>query len=76
MVSLHDVEPTGPVLDLTGPPTHECICGSNMFKVIASFEDYEVASFLTEGECVECGSRLTVPTPIDKPGYKPDSLAF
>ena len=30
------------VADLRGLPTHECICGSNVFKIIACFEDYEI----------------------------------
>ena len=56
------------VLDARGMPTHACpICGEKVFKIKAVFEDYEIALWMTEGECSDCGTLLTVPTPLDKP---------
>lgn len=63
-------------MDLSQEILHICVCGSNMWRLIVSFEDYEIASYATDMECLECGTRAKAPTPIDKPGYKPDSLAF
>ncbi len=55
-------------LDARGIPTHECPqCGSNMFRVVVIFEDYQVAMYETTGQCVLCDSLVTVPTEIDRP---------
>ena len=37
---------------------------------MASFEDYDIAMWGTEAECYECGTRVTVPCPVDSPEYK------
>jgi len=59
-----ELEPEGPQFDLRGMgPVHECICGSDLFKVICSFEDGELTFYLLEAECALCGSWLEVPTP-------------
>ena len=55
------------VTDLRGLPTHECICGSNVFKIIACFEDYEIILYGLNAECYDCGNLLTVPCPADRP---------
>jgi hypothetical protein len=65
MASLLDIEPEGPRFDLTGIPTHECMCGSNLWRVICSFQDYEIASYFEDMECVCCGTRAQAPCPLD-----------
>jgi hypothetical protein len=62
-------EPGSAVLiDQRGIPTHECLCcGSNIFIIRASFEDYEIAAWFLEGECAGCGCPVTVPCPADDP---------
>lgn len=70
MVDIRDykgTEDTG--MDLGGTVVHVCPCGNNVFRIMATFDDYEIASYSTDGECVECGSRFKVPTPIDSPDY-------
>ena len=62
--------------DFSDTIMHECICGSTLWRVIVSFDDYEISAYATDMECLECGTRAKAPTPIDKPGYKPESLAF
>lgn len=62
---LEDEEQAAP-FDLRGTPTHECLCGSNQFYVRASFENYELAQYFLDMQCVSCGSLATAPTPVDK----------
>jgi hypothetical protein len=44
-----------------------CVCGCTTFKIIAGFEDYEIAWYSLEAYCYDCGARVTVPCPIDAP---------
>ena len=53
-------------IDLRGTPTHQCVCGSHVWNLQAVFEDYEIATYYLDMQCVECGSIATAPTPIDK----------
>jgi hypothetical protein len=53
-------------MDLRGNPTHECICGSQIFYIKAVFNDYEIATYFLDMQCVECGSLATAPTPLDR----------
>ena len=53
-------------MDLRGTPTHECVCGSRIFYIRAVFDDYEIATYFLEMQCVECGSLATAPTPLDR----------
>jgi len=53
-------------MDLRGTPTHECICGSQVFYLKAVFNDYEIATYFLDMECIECGSLATAPTPLDR----------
>ncbi len=55
-----------PGMDLRGTPTHECICGSQVFYLKAVFNDYEIATYFLDMQCVECGSLATAPTPLDR----------
>ena len=39
-------------IDFRGIPTHEChVCQSRTFKVMAAFENYDIAMWGTEAEC-------------------------
>lgn len=59
------------MIDARGIPTHECPqCGHDMFWIVASFSEYEIAGYGTEGRCDNCGSLVTVPTLIDSPEYE------
>jgi hypothetical protein len=53
-------------LDLRGTPTHECICGSNIWSVKAIFQDFEISSYFLDMQCLECGTLATAPTPLDR----------
>jgi hypothetical protein len=57
-------------MDLRGTPTHACPCGSEAFYIIARFEDYELAMYYLDMQCIECGTMLTAPTPLDKEGQE------
>lgn len=59
----------GEGFDLSDTITHVCPCGSELWRVVVTFEDYEIATYFTDMECIECGTRAKAPTPIDKPGY-------
>jgi len=54
-------------MDFSGTPTHECLCGSNMFWIVACFEDYEISTYFTNAVCFACGNYLTAPTEVDRP---------
>lgn len=71
-MSVLDFEPDSclPSFDLSGIIMHECICGSDMWKLIVSFKDYEIASYMLDMECINCGTRAKAPTPIDHPDYE------
>jgi hypothetical protein len=59
-------EPEMDSMDLRGTPTHECICGSKVFNLPVAFENYEIATYFLDMQCVECGSIYTAPTPLDR----------
>lgn len=59
----------GTGMDLSDQILHVCVCGGNLWRLVVSFEDYEIATYSTDMECLECGTRAKAPTPIDKPGY-------
>jgi hypothetical protein len=43
-----------------------CICGCEVFLALVAFgEDKEIAFYFLDGECVNCGSLITLPTPVD-----------
>lgn len=63
-------DPSLPSFDLSGIIMHECICGSDMWKIIVSFQNYEIASYMLDMECINCGTRAKAPTPIDHPEYE------
>ena len=47
-------------------PVHVCPCGSQVFNVMASFEDYELVWYFLDATCVNCGNLVTVPCPADQ----------
>ena len=53
-------------MDLRGTPTHQCVCGCNIFNVKVIFDNFEVATYFLDMECVHCGSVATAPTPLDR----------
>ena len=58
-------EPFG--ADLRGlGPIHVCPCGSQVFNVMASFEDYELVWYFLDATCVNCGNLVVVPCSVDK----------
>ena len=60
-------------MDLRGNSIGDiCVCGSELFTVIAAFEPGEIAFYFLDGECVNCGSLVTLPTPIDNIGMDCD----
>lgn len=70
MTNILDVKMENPLyMDLRGTPSHTCICGSDMWRVIVMFDDYEISTYFLDMECFSCGTRATAPTPIDREGY-------
>lgn len=70
MSDIRDLSPDySSSLDLGDTILHECVCGSNLWRILASFEDYELTVYFTDAECAVCGTRAKVPTPLDRPGY-------
>lgn len=58
-------------LDL-GMVTHVCVCGSDTWKILASFDDYEISTYSCEMYCVVCGNKAITPTILDHPDYSED----
>lgn len=50
-----------------GVVTHICICGNNLWKIAATFDDYEISTYSLEMYCTECGAKAKTPTPLDRP---------
>ena len=59
-----DVEPMNIDLDTV---THQCVCGSKIWKLLAAFEDYELAWYSITMYCASCGAKALAPTPLDRP---------
>jgi hypothetical protein len=57
-------------MDMRGTPTHVCPCGSQIWSLKVIFEDFEIATYFLDMECVSCGSVATAPTPVDKEGMQ------
>jgi hypothetical protein len=58
-------EPFGTDLRAFGP-VHVCPCGSQVFSVMAAFNDYELVWYFLDATCVNCGNLVRVPCPVDK----------
>lgn len=63
--ALFEIEPGGADYLWAGP-THECVCGNNVFHLLVWFEDKEVAGYFTEMICAFCGSIQRAPTLADE----------
>jgi len=61
----YKAEDPGPKLDLSGIVTHECPCGSDLWKIVVRFTNYEIGMYFLDMECFACGTRATAPTPLD-----------
>lgn len=49
-------------------PTRVCICGSTWFTTIVQIgEDFEIDAYGLDGQCIECGTRVKLPCPVDHP---------
>ena len=48
-------------------PVHVCSCGSQVFNVAVTFEDYEIAWWFLDATCVNCNALVRVPCPADDP---------
>lgn len=53
-------------MDIRGVPTHLCPCGSNIWNLKVIFDNFEIATYFLDMECVSCGSVATAPTPLDQ----------
>lgn len=58
-------EPSGADLRSLGP-IHVCTCGSQVFNVMVSFEDYEIVWYFLDATCVNCGNLVVVPCLVDR----------
>lgn len=58
-------EPFGADLRGVGP-IHVCSCGSQVFNVMASFDDFELVWYFLDATCVNCGNLVRVPCPVDR----------
>lgn len=50
-----------------GVITHVCVCGSHQWKIVVSFDDYEIATYSLDMYCFDCGAKAIAPTAIDRP---------
>ena len=68
IMRIQDLKPDNydSAMDLRGTPTHECVCGCNIWNVKVIFEESQIATYFLEMQCVECGSLATAPTPLDR----------
>ena len=48
-------------------PTHVCPCGSQVFNIAASFDEYELVWYFLDATCYSCGNLVRVPCPVDNP---------
>ena len=59
-------DPLVNAMDLRGTPTHECVCGSAVWNLKVTFEDYEIGTYFLDMQCDQCGSLATAPTLLDR----------
>lgn len=71
-MDIRDYTGTGQGIDLSDTVLHECVCGGRAFRLVVTFDNYEIATYSTDMECLECNTRCKAPTPIDRPTYWSD----
>lgn len=49
-----------------GTITHQCVCGSVLWKVLVTFDDFEIATYSLDMYCADCGAKAIAPTPLDR----------
>ena len=57
------------MINARGIPTCKCPdCGSVFFNAVVQFDptDYEIGLYFLDGSCRDCGTLVTLPTPLDK----------
>lgn len=65
---IFDRDPTS--IDQSGIMTHTCFnCGSNIFRIRVTFDDYEIGLMWPDGECIMCHSVVSVPVPWEHPNW-------
>ena len=48
-------------------PVLECVCGSDLFIALVSFDDdRELSTYFTDGRCAQCWADVTLPTAADE----------
>lgn len=53
-------------MDLRGSPIGDhCVCGCEVFIMLAAFNKGEVTFYFLDAECAGCGSLVTLATPLD-----------
>jgi hypothetical protein len=51
-------------MDLRGESIGDiCLCGSELFIALVSFDQGELSFYFLDGECASCGSMVTLPYP-------------
>ena len=48
-------------------PVHVCPCGSQVFNIMASFDEFELSWYFLDANCFNCGNLVRVPCPVDDP---------
>lgn len=60
-------------IDQSDIATHECFnCGSNIFLIQATFDDYEMGLLWPTGTCTGCDSIVGIPVPWQHPNWDPE----
>ena len=59
---LHFLTPPQGGPDYTGMPgTEQCLCGCSLFHAAVSFHEKEIAYYILEGICFQCGAKVSLP---------------
>lgn len=62
-------------IDMTGIPTHACpVCNARIFKTLVQFDDYQISWYSLVGYCQGCGTKVTLPTELDRDRMLADQL--
>jgi hypothetical protein len=48
-------------------PLHACPCGSKVFSILATFDNFEISWYMLDATCANCGNLIVVPCPVDDP---------